>query len=91
MELTESNGSIKMYFEAKEINIVTNSYAEIEIFLDGIPLNEKNTGKDISLNGKLIVSDPGMYNIIDSENSISGILQMDIQGKGFQAFTFTFG
>ena len=91
MELTESNGSIKMYFEAKEVNIVTNSYAEIEIFLDGIPLNEKNTGKDISLNGKLIVSDPGMYNIIDSENSISGILEMDIQGKGFQAFTFTFG
>jgi fructose-1,6-bisphosphatase len=80
-----------MYFEAKEVNIVTNSYAEIEIFLDGIPLNEKNTGKDISLNGKLIVSDPGMYNIIDSENSISGILEMDIQGKGFQAFTFTFG
>ena len=80
-----------MYFEAKEVNIVTNSYAEIEIFLDGIPLNEKNTGKDISLNGKLIVSDPGMYNIIDSENSISGILEMEIQGKGFQAFTFTFG
>ena len=47
MELTESNGSIKMYFEAKEVNIVTSSYAEIEIFLDGIPLNEKNTGKDI--------------------------------------------
>ena len=80
-----------MYFEAKEVNMLTNSYAEIEIFLDGIPINEKNIGKDISLNGKLIVSDPGMYNIIDSENSISGILEMDIQGKGFQAFTFTFG
>ena len=91
MELTKSNGSIKMYFEAKEVNIVTNNYAEVEIFLDGIPLNEKNVGNDVSLNRKLIVSDPGMYNIIDSENSISGILEMNIQGKGFQAFTFTFG
>ena len=91
MELTESNGNIKMYFEAKEVNIVTNNYAELEIFLDGTPLNEKNFGKDISSNGILIVSDPGMYNIIDSESSMSGILEMKIQGKGFQAFTFTFG
>jgi len=91
MELTKNNGSIKMYFEAKEVNIVTKNYAELEIFLDGFPLNEKNVGKDISLNGKLLVSDPGMYNIIDSESSISGILEIDIQGKGFQAFTFTFG
>jgi len=39
----------------------------------------------------LLVRDPGMYNIIDSESSISGMLEIDIKGKGFQAFTFTFG
>ena len=32
-----------------------------------------------------------MYNIIDSETSISGVLEINVKGKGFQAFTFTFG
>jgi len=91
MELVKNSGSIKMLFEAKEVNIVTNNYAELEIYLEGSPLSEKNIGKDISSDGKLLVIDPGMYNIIDSETSISGELEIIIKGKGFQAFTFTFG
>ena len=80
-----------MLFEAKEVNIVTNNYAELEIYLDGSPLTEKNIGRDISSDGKLVVIDSGMYNIIDSETSISGELEIIIEGKEFQAFTFTFG
>ena len=91
MELTKNNGSIKMFFEAKEVNIVTNNIGELDISLNGLPLDEKNIGRDISSNGKLFVKDPGMYNIIDSEISISGILEINVKGKGFQAFTFTFG
>ena len=91
MELTKNNGSIKMFFEAKEVNIVTNNIGELDISLNGLPLDEKNIGRDISSNGKLFVKDPGMYNIIDSEISISGVLEINVKGKGFQAFTFTFG
>ena len=37
------------------------------------------------------VSNAGMYNIINSETSISHTMEILIEGKGFQAFTFTFG
>ena len=91
MELATSNGSIKLSFNAKEVNIVTENNAQLEVFLDGVPLTEKYSGTDIVSGNQLIVSDPGMYNIIDSDTSISHIMEIQVNGKGFQAFTFTFG
>lgn len=91
MELTESNGSIKVLFDAKEVNIVTENNAQLEIFLDGIPLTKEHAGLDINFENKIDVSSAGMYNIINSETSISHIMEIRIEGKGFQAFTFTFG
>ena len=91
MELIGSTGSIKVSFNAKEVNIVTENKAQLEIFLDGIPLTEKYAGSDISLGNKMDLSNAGMYNIINSKNSISHTMEILIEGKGFQAFTFTFG
>ncbi len=91
MELTESTGSIKVSFDAKEVNIVTENNAQLEIFLDGIPLTKEHAGSDINFENKMDVSNAGMYNIINSENSISHTMEIIIEGKGFQAFTFTFG
>ena len=91
MELTTSNGSIKLSFNAKEVNMVTENNAQLEVFLDGKPLTEKYSGTDMVSGNQLIVSDPGMYNIIDSDTSISHVMEIQINGKGFQAFTFTFG
>ena len=91
MELTETTGSIKVLFDAKEVNIVTENNAQLEIFLDGIPLTKKHAGLDINFENKMDVSNAGMYNIISSETSISHIMEIRIDGKEFQAFTFTFG
>jgi len=91
MELTEASGSIKVLFDAKEVNIVTENNAQLEIFLDGVPLTKENAGLDINFENKMDVSNAGMYNIINSETSISHIMEIRIEGKGFQAFTFTFG
>ena len=91
MELTESKGMIKLSFDAKEVNIVTENSAQLEIFLDGVPLTEKHAGSDISFGNRIDVFNPGMYNIISSETSISHTMEIIIDGKGFQAFTFTFG
>ena len=91
MELTEATGVIKVLFDAKEVNIVTENYAQLEILLDGIPLTEKYAGSDIKSSNKIEVSTPGMYNIISSETSITSTMEIKIEGKGFQAFTFTFG
>ena len=91
MELTTSNGSIKLSFNAKEVNMVTENNAQLEVFLDGEPLTEKYSGTDMVSGNQMVVSDPGMYNIIDSDTSISHVMEIQINGKGFQAFTFTFG
>ncbi|NND86196.1 MAG: redoxin domain-containing protein [Nitrosopumilus sp.] len=90
MELVSQKGSIKLLYNAKEVNIVTANNAELEILLDGLPLSEKYSGKDIQGNN-LIVSEPGLYNIVSSESSSSHIMDIKIKGKGFQIFTFTFG
>ena len=91
MELTESKGAIKVLFDAKEVNIVTENNAQLEIFLDGIPLTDEFAGSDIYSKNKINVSNPGMYNIISSDTSISRIMEIKVEGKGFQVFTFTFG
>ena len=91
MELVSESGSIKLLYNAKEVNIVTENNAELEIFLDGQPLSAKYTGKDIASDNKLIVSEAGLYNIVNSDTSASHTMEIKVNGKGFQIFTFTFG
>ena len=47
MELVSENGSIKLLYNAKEVNIVTENSAELEIFLDGEPLSAKYSGETL--------------------------------------------
>jgi len=91
MELISETGTIKVRYNAKEVNIVTDSNAELKIFLDGKPLEQKYSGKDIPSGNSIIVSEPNLYNIINSKNSASHLMEIEINGKGFQMFTFTFG
>ncbi len=91
MKLESDSGSIKILYHAKEVNIVTANQAELEIFLDGKPLDERYSGKDIKSGNKIITSDPDLYNIINSEKSATHELEIKINKKGFEIFTFTFG
>jgi len=91
MELVSDTGTIKLLYNAKQVNIVTDNDAELEIFLDGKPIPAKYSGDDITSGNFLIVSEPDLYNIINSENSASHLMEIQIKGKGFQIFTFTFG
>ena len=90
MELVSETGTIKLLYNAKEVNIVTDKNAKLEIFLDDHPLPSEYSGKDTTDDG-IIVSEAGLYNIINSENSSSHQMEIKITGKGFQIFTFTFG
>ena len=91
MELVSDTGTIKLLYTAKQVNIVTDNVAELEIFLDGEPIHAKYSGDDITSGNILIVSEPDLYNIISGENSSSHVMEIQINGKGFQIFTFTFG
>ncbi len=91
MKLESGSGSIKVLYHAKEVNIVTSNVAELEIFLDGMPLDEKYSGKDIKSENKITVSEPDLYNIVTSENSATHELEIKVNQKGFEMYTFTFG
>jgi len=91
MELISETGTIKILYNAKEVNIVTENDAELEIFLDGKPIPTEYAGKDITSVNTLQVTEAGLYNIINSESSASHVMEINVTGKGFQIFTFTFG
>jgi len=91
MELISDTGSIKLLYNAKEVNIVTENSAELEIFLDGEPLPSEYSGNDMADNNILHVTEPGLYNIINSDMSSTHLIEIKVEGEGFQIFTFTFG
>jgi len=91
MELISETGTIKLLYNAKEVNIVTENDAELKIFLDGDPIPAEYAGKDITSVNTLQVTEAGLYNIIDSESSASHVMEIKVTGEGFQIFTFTFG
>ena len=91
MELISETGTIKLHYNAKEVNIVTENDGELEIFLDGDPLPAEYAGKDITAANTLQVTEAGLYNIISSESSASHVMEIKVTGEGFQIFTFTFG
>jgi len=91
MELISETGIIRLQYNAKEVNIVTENGAELEILLDGKALPTEYSGYDITNGNTLQVTEAGLYNIISSDTSSSHLLEINVKGKGFQIFTFTFG
>ena len=91
MELVSETGTIKLLYNAKEVNIVTENSATLEIFLDGEPLPADIAGTDIVEGNILQVEGAGLYNIINSEASSTHLIEIAVSGSGFQIFTFTFG
>jgi len=91
MELISETGTIKLLYNAKEVNIVTENNADLEILLDGEPLPAGYSGTDIADSNILRVKEPGLYNIVNSDTSSSHLVEIRVKGMGFQIFTFTFG
>ncbi len=92
MELISETGSIKLLYNAKEVNIVTENTAELQILLDGEALPSKYSGTDIAEGSSILqVTEAGLYNIVNSESSSSHVMEIKVKGDGFQIFTFTFG
>lgn len=91
MKLISDSGRIKLLYHAKEVNIVTANKAELEIFLDDKPITSAYAGKDIVNGNKLIIDDPGLYNLINSDQPSSHVLDIVVNQPGFEIYTFTFG
>ena len=96
MELVSDDGSILLIFQAKSVNIVAGSdnSSQAFIFLDNEFENEKNKGIDVYFeHNKSIakISEFKLYNLANAEKYDTHSIQIDIVGKGFKIYTFTFG
>src|SRR3989338_5529746 len=96
MELVSDEGSILLIFYAKNVNIVAGSEnsSEAFIFLNNEFENEKNKGSDVVVKDNksvLGIQEFKLYNLASAESYGEHIISIDVAGKGFKIYTFTFG
>jgi len=91
MRLISDNGSILLPYSGKQVNIVTESEADLQIYIDGELIDPSIAGDNVGTKGRLHVDNPGLYNIVSSENSEEHLLQIFVNTPGFEIYTFTFG
>ena len=91
MKLVSENGLIMLNYNAKQVNIVASNNAELEIFIDGDSMPNHIAGIDVNRDGKVIIIEPRLYNIVNSAATESHELVIKVNEPKFEIFTFTFG
>ncbi|HZD34187.1 MAG TPA: thiol-disulfide isomerase, partial [Nitrososphaeraceae archaeon] len=91
MELQSETGGIALVYSAKSVNIVAGGKGEVTLSEDGSTLDEKYRGADLSEEDKFTINGQRLYNLSTHDDYGAHSIVIDIKGKGFQAYTFTFG
>lgn len=91
MQLVSNNGGITLQYFAKEVNIVTANEAELSIFIDDKPITLTLLGDDLDSDGKILIKDDGLYNIVNTDEAESHVLKIFVNKPNFEIFAFTFG
>jgi thiol-disulfide isomerase/thioredoxin len=93
MELQSNTGRIILTYYAKNVNIVAGGQGQKGIVTeDGaskIPSN--SLGKDLKPDGKFVLDGQRLYNLALHNNYGSHSIIINVSGRGFQLYTFTFG
>jgi hypothetical protein len=91
MELQSETGSIALVYSAKSVNLVAGGKGEATVSEDGPALVGEYRGADLSEEGKFTTDGQRLYNLSIHDDYGAHSIVLDIKGKGFQAYTFTFG
>lgn len=79
MELVSEYGGVALMYTAKNVNIVAANPAEVSIIVDDLPPQMLSTNEE------------KLYEVVRGEDYGTHTLVLDIYGKGFRLYTFTFG
>jgi thiol-disulfide isomerase/thioredoxin len=90
MELQSNNGSIILKYNSKSVNIVAGGNGNFTVIQDG-KLITNDLSKDSSTNGKFVIDKQRLYNLVTNKEYGEHTIEIDVKGKGFQIYTFTFG
>ena len=93
MELQSDTGRIALTYYAKSVNIVASGKGlQGVISEDGLtPISTKSLGADLSKDGKFVIDGQRLYNLAMHNKYDTHNLVIDVKGKGFELYTFTFG
>ena len=91
MELQSEVGRIVLSYSAKAVNIVAGGKGELHILEDNSPLDDSSSSTDISENGTVKIDGQRLYNVVGHEQYGNHDIAIEVVGKGFQIYTFTFG
>ncbi|HEX2304819.1 MAG TPA: thioredoxin family protein [Nitrososphaeraceae archaeon] len=91
MELQSNTGRIALVYSAKSVNMVAGGNGEVLVLEDGSTLQGKYRGADLSEEGRFAIGGQRLYNLSMHDNYGLHSIVIDVKGKGFQAYTFTFG
>jgi thiol-disulfide isomerase/thioredoxin len=91
MELQSETGRIALVYSAKSVNMVAGGNGEVTVSEDGSTLVSKYRGADLSEEGKFALDGQRLYNLSMHDDYGAHSIVINIKGKGFQAYTFTFG
>jgi hypothetical protein len=100
MELQSDTGRIVLTYYAKSVNIIAGGKGGGVVFNDvgarGVAAStaktpDKSLGVDLSPDGSFRIDSQRLYNLAIHNNYAVHNIVIDIKGKGFQFYTFTFG
>ena len=91
MELQSEVGRIVLSYSAKAVNIVAGGGGELHILEDNSKLDERSSGTDISEDGTVKIDGQRLYNIVGHEQYGNHDIALEVVGRGFQIYAFTFG
>ena len=90
MELQSNNGSIILKYNSKSVNIVAGGNGNFTVKQDR-NLIKNDLSKDSSSDGKFLIDGQRLYNLVTNKEYGEHTIEIDVKGKGFQIYTFTFG
>jgi thiol-disulfide isomerase/thioredoxin len=91
MELQSAEGRIVLSYSAKSVNIVAGGSGNLYISEDGSNLTGNSRGLDVSEQNAASIDGQKLYNLVMHEEYGKHQLVIDVAGKGFEIYTFTFG
>jgi thiol-disulfide isomerase/thioredoxin len=91
MELQSEVGRIVLPYSAKAVNIVAGGKGQLHILEDNSPLDNSSSGTDISEDGTVKIDGQRLYNVVEHEGYGNHQIVIEVAGRGFQIYTFTFG
>lgn len=93
-ESQDANETIEYSYDAHDINFVASGGAmgvSLKILLDGKPV-ENLAGVDVdATTSTAFIKDDRLYNLIHDPTPGWHTIQIEVEGAGLQAYTFTFG